>query len=66
MEDGAYNKYIDYATAGTVAENPLDGVRPSGSLEDIHGAYHGYIGSGGHMSAVETAAFDPIFWFHHW
>ena len=48
---------------------------PSGSLEAIHGLYHGLIGGdglsdssqmdvgagGGHMSRVATAAFDPIF-----
>ena len=27
----------------------------------------GYLGLGlGHMSDVPVAAFDPIFWLHHW
>lgn len=42
----------------------------SGSLEDIHGNYHGLIGGirgrMGHMSLVPIAAFDPVFWMHHW
>jgi tyrosinase len=41
----------------------------SGSLEDIHGNYHGLIGGirgrMGHMSRVPIAAFDPVFWMHH-
>ena len=40
---------------------------PSGSLEDIHGQYHELIGdTSGHMSTVPVAAFDPVFFFHHW
>jgi Common central domain of tyrosinase len=42
--------------------------RWSGSLEAIHNLYHVLIGgwpSGGHMSQVPCAAFDPIFWAHH-
>ena len=45
----------------------------SGSLEALHGLYHGLIGgfnikgikTGGHMTEVPVAAFDPIFWMHH-
>ena len=49
--------------------DPEDGDREaSGSLEgSIHGNYHVLIGGGrGHMSNPTVAAFDPIFWFHHW
>lgn len=35
----------------------------STQLEQIHGAIHGWVG--GTMSAVPTAAYDPIFWAHH-
>lgn len=37
-----------------------------GSLEDIHNEIHDKTGGGGHMSALEVAAFDPVFWLHHW
>ena len=38
-----------------------------GSLEgSIHGNYHNLIGGNGHMSTPSLAAFDPVFWFHHW
>jgi tyrosinase len=30
-----------------------------------HGNVHIYTGGGGDMTQVRTAAFDPIFWFHH-
>ncbi|KAK1757866.1 hypothetical protein QBC47DRAFT_319522 [Echria macrotheca] len=36
-----------------------------GSLEDIHNEIHDRVGGGGHMSALEVSAFDPIFWMHH-
>lgn len=38
----------------------------SGSLESIHGLYHVLSGGAGHMGRVALAAYDPIFWFHHW
>ena len=37
-----------------------------GSIESIHNRYHGLCGGEGHMSRVPVAAFDPIFWLHHW
>lgn len=36
-----------------------------GSLEDVHGEIHDKTGGSGHMSALETSAFDPLFWLHH-
>lgn len=35
------------------------------SLEDVHNEIHDETGGGGHMSALEVAAFDPLFWVHH-
>jgi len=38
-----------------------------GSIEGLHGNFHTIIGgTNGHMSHPSIAAFDPIFWFHHW
>lgn len=55
---------------------------PTGSIEGVHDNYHCYLGGSkvdpasdpkdpdlikiGHMMAVPIAAFDPVFWFHHW
>ncbi len=37
-----------------------------GSLEDMHNEIHDKTGGAGHMAALEVAAFDPLFWLHHW
>lgn len=44
-----------------------------GSIENLHDNVHSWCGGGhygepgfGHMSWVPVAAFDPIFWLHHW
>lgn len=74
-----YKSYDIFATQGRPGGSgrsaPKDKVHPqastnafgsSGSLESMHGLYHGLCGSGGHMGRVAVAAYDPIFWFHHW
>ncbi|RVD89014.1 uncharacterized protein DFL_000038 [Arthrobotrys flagrans] len=55
--------YADFNTVGTRVAPPGQPVRDS--LEGIHDTIHGTTGSGGHMSFVDNAAFDPIFWLHH-
>jgi len=42
-----------------------DGGSTSNSLEAIHDGIHVDVGGGGHMSNPATAAYDPIFFFHH-
>lgn len=37
-----------------------------GSVESLHDGYHDYCGGTGHMGRVPVAAFDPVFWLHHW
>lgn len=37
-----------------------------GSVEGLHDDYHGNCGGVGHMGRVPLAAFDPVFWLHHW
>lgn len=66
-----YNKYSDFASNGPPPPKSPDDKRDTvpiyGSLEGIHNQYHGIIGGfAGHMSRVPVAAFDPVFWFHHW
>ncbi|KAE8363174.1 hypothetical protein BDV27DRAFT_159078 [Aspergillus caelatus] len=36
------------------------------NLEFIHNYIHGCTGGDGHMANVPVAAFDPLFWLHHW
>lgn len=35
-----------------------------GGIEGIHDGIHGEVG--GTMGFIQTSAFDPIFWLHHW
>ena len=42
-------------------ENTYDGFW--NKLENVHDAVHVWVG--GAMSAVPTAAYDPVFWSHH-
>ncbi|KAH7073183.1 common central domain of tyrosinase-domain-containing protein [Paraphoma chrysanthemicola] len=65
LERGIYQNYREFSTVGADRERLRRPNFPTGSLEGLHGNYHGYIGGGGHMGAVTTAAFDPIFWLHH-
>ena len=61
IKDPSYDLWDAFST-DTAGLTPT-----SGSLEDIHGNYHVLIGDTfGHMSQVPVAAFDPVFWFHHW
>lgn len=38
----------------------------SDTIEAVHDMIHNMFGRGGHMSYLAYAAFDPIFWLHHW
>ncbi|CAG8552558.1 14450_t:CDS:2, partial [Dentiscutata heterogama] len=62
-------------TRGTQQINVSSGLPPPSaffesahftSIETIHDAFHVVSGGlGGHMAHVNTAAFDPLFFFHH-
>lgn len=64
--------YRYYSATGTNAMGSFGGGsknrndNPTGSLENIHNNYHGSIGSNGQMGDPSVAAFDPVFWIHHW
>lgn len=36
-----------------------------GNVEMLHNGFHNMFGMGD-MGIIETSAFDPVFWFHHW
>ena len=82
LNDAVYGTYDDFATGAKnpranptpKVQNPTEVTKevrdwPSGSLESLHGLYHGMLGgfakgvddAGGHMSRVGVAAFDPVF-----
>jgi tyrosinase len=70
IEDEVYRNFRTFSTNAVLPkanEQPEANLeKASGSIEDFHGKYHAIIGGTGHMSFISTAAFDPIFWMHHW
>ena len=52
-----------FRTGQTDAMREAEFEKFSNAVEQPHDDLHGYIGH--HMGAVETSAFDPIFWMHH-
>ncbi|KAH7311251.1 hypothetical protein B0I35DRAFT_481241 [Stachybotrys elegans] len=73
--DQVYRNFRTFSTNAVFLdpkEQPTEKLKePSGSIEHLHNTYHGTIGGlpnmgpRGHMSFIEMAAFDPIFWIHH-
>ncbi|KAF5635886.1 tyrosinase precursor (monophenol monooxygenase) [Fusarium sp. NRRL 52700] len=70
IEDEVYRNFRTFATNAVFPKpNEKPGAilqRASGSIEGFHGGYHVTIGGDGHMGSIASAAFDPIFWMHHW
>jgi tyrosinase len=58
--------YSKYATMSNDAFRGRGKPGTYGSLEGIHNTIHNVTGGGGNMSDPDVAAFDPIFWLHHW
>jgi hypothetical protein len=58
---------LSRTTSAASLRDPGSKAASYGSIEALHGNYHTIIGgSNGHMSHPSIAAFDPVFWFHHW
>lgn len=49
-----FNEWSNKASGGII-----------GNVETLHDGIHNAFGLG-HMGIPEVAAFDPVFWFHHW
>ena len=64
MFDRNYSNYESFSNKShEVGKSDL------GSMESLHDNYHGLLGGSlftGHMGRVPVAAFDPVFWLHHW
>lgn len=63
----AKSSFASYTAFGTTRYVQSD--KPAYlNLEDIHNNVHDWTGGpfGGFMASVPVAAFDPIFWLHHW
>lgn len=79
IEQGAYSNFQAFASTGVDVGQEFKEIfkKNTGSIEGLHNDYHVLIGGfegtfsemkskSGHMSCVPVAAFDPIFWIHHW
>jgi tyrosinase len=55
----------DYTAFSTTAMLPNRTSTTGNNIEIIHNQIHNNLGGYGHMSWLELAAFDPIFWLHH-
>ena len=68
FQDRLYNLftfYSNFSQFGNEAWMHSGGVSNADSLESIHDAIHGILGSNGHMTYLDYSAFDPSFWLHH-
>lgn len=66
LVDEKYQFYSDIATNAFGGGPKGPNNRGKGSMESLHGTYHSLIGGTGQMGDPKFAAFDPVFWFHHW
>ncbi|RKF57895.1 Tyrosinase [Erysiphe neolycopersici] len=57
-----YHNYLAFSNGGYRVEAPPS---EQDSLEAIHDQVHALVGGGGHMSFIDYAGFDPIFFLHH-
>lgn len=60
------NPVMSYDTFSTGSFHFGQQVKDYPSLEAIHNNIHNFVGGSGFMGDPATAAFDPIFWLHHW
>ncbi|KAL8745329.1 MAG: hypothetical protein Q9184_007889 [Pyrenodesmia sp. 2 TL-2023] len=56
----AYPSFANFSNSAWTPDSP-----GYDSLESLHNQIHGLIGNGGHMSIIDYAGFDPLFWLHH-
>ncbi|KAL8841953.1 MAG: hypothetical protein Q9170_000733 [Blastenia crenularia] len=56
----AYPKFANFSNSAWTPNSP-----GYDSLESLHNQIHGLVGNGGHMSIIDYAGFDPLFWLHH-
>jgi len=60
------NSVMPYEQFATGAFHFGQQVKDYPSLESIHNNLHGFAGGSGYLGHPATAAYDPLFWLHHW
>jgi tyrosinase len=67
LQSSTYQLLASQTNYTVFSTDSLENEPPNyNNLESIHNTIHGLVGNGGHMSYLDVAAFDPIFWLHHW
>ncbi|CAD0083012.1 unnamed protein product [Aureobasidium vineae] len=56
-----YNNFHQFGDSAWITTSSTN----ADSLESLHDAIHSSIGNNGHMTYLDYAAFDPVFWLHH-
>ncbi|KAG9607898.1 Di-copper centre-containing protein, partial [Aureobasidium melanogenum] len=56
-----YNNFSQFGDSAWISSSSTN----ADSLESIHDAIHSSVGNNGHMTYLDYAAFDPVFWLHH-
>ncbi|THZ10344.1 Di-copper centre-containing protein [Aureobasidium pullulans] len=56
-----YNNFHQFGDSAWITASSTN----ADSLESLHDGIHSSIGNNGHMTYLDYAAFDPVFWLHH-
>ncbi|KEQ72123.1 Di-copper centre-containing protein [Aureobasidium namibiae CBS 147.97] len=56
-----YNNFHQFGDSAWITASSTN----ADSLESIHDGIHSSVGNNGHMTYLDYAAFDPVFWLHH-
>lgn len=67
FRDRLYNLFTSYSNFTQFGNEAwiTSSTTNADSLESLHDTLHSILGSNGHMTYLDYAAFDPIFWLHH-
>ncbi|GAB7347588.1 hypothetical protein MBLNU459_g4469t1 [Dothideomycetes sp. NU459] len=67
FQDRLYNLFTAYSNFSQFGDEAWISSSTSNadSLESLHDALHSILGNNGHMTYLDYAAYDPIFWLHH-
>jgi tyrosinase len=64
--DAQGNPVMPYEKFSTGTFHSKQQVEDYPSLEFIHNNIHNFSGGNGYLGDPSTAAYDPLFWLHHW
>jgi tyrosinase len=62
-----YNLFTNYNNFSQIGDSSwmTSSISNADSFESLHDTIHASVGNGGHMTYLDYAGFDPVFWTHH-